>query len=308
MIIKNFLFHRVSDEKDQLWPPMKVRLFKELVRYLSREYHVILLEDFLEGKAELSKRKKAASILFDDGYKDNIENAAPILREFGCPASFYVVTGCIDENIPTWTYITDFLFQHSHKARLELDFSYVPADMRIFTFTDSKERVAAGNKIKPWMKGLNNKDRQDILGKIQSDFSDVLLPRNKMMNWDEVRELYTAGFCIGSHSVHHPLLASIKDETELNFELRESGKRILAETGQFPSTISYPIGSYDERVQEASKQAGYKFGLAVKQQFYHTQKDDLFAIPRTELYNEPMWKCRLRINGFYQHAKRIISK
>ncbi|MBS1655839.1 MAG: polysaccharide deacetylase family protein [Bacteroidetes bacterium] len=308
MIIKNFLFHRVSDEKDQLWPPMKVRLFRELVRYLSREYHVILLEDFLEGKAELSKRKKAASILFDDGYKDNIENAAPILREFGCPASFYVVTGCIDENIPTWTYITDFLFQHSRKETLELDFNFVPADMKTLNFTDSQERVTAGNKIKPWMKGLNNQDRNEVLEKIKSDFSDVLIPGDKMMNWDDLRQLHDAGFYIGSHSVHHPLLASIKDEGELDFELRESGKRILTETGNFPLTISYPIGSYDEKVKEASRAAGYKYGLAVRQQFFNTKKDDLFSIPRTELYNESMWKCRLRINGFYQQAKKMVSK
>ena len=42
--------------------------------------------------------------MFDDGYKDNIEYAAPILRQFKCPASFYVVTDCIDRNVPTWTY------------------------------------------------------------------------------------------------------------------------------------------------------------------------------------------------------------
>ncbi|MBK7956947.1 MAG: polysaccharide deacetylase family protein [Bacteroidetes bacterium] len=35
---------------------------------------------------------------FDDGYLDNLEYAAPILAKYKVPASFYVVTDCIDQN------------------------------------------------------------------------------------------------------------------------------------------------------------------------------------------------------------------
>lgn len=308
MVIKNFLFHRVSDEKDQLWPPMRVNLFRDLVKYLSREYHILPLEDFLEGHIEISKKKKPATILFDDGYKDNIDYALPILDQFKSPASFYVVTDCIDQNIPTWTYITDYLFQHTEQKKLESDFSFVPADLKELHFITAEDRIGAGNKIKPWMKGLDNFRRQEMLRHIESNFNDVILPRDKMMSWTELRQMQNAGYYIGSHSVSHPLLASIQHADELSFELAGSGKRIQKELGYFPLTISYPIGSYDERVTETSKQAGYKYGLAVKQQFFDTAKDNLFAIPRTELYNESMWKCRLRINGFYQQAKKIMSK
>jgi peptidoglycan/xylan/chitin deacetylase (PgdA/CDA1 family) len=308
MIIKNFLFHRVSDEQDHLWPPMRVNLFREIVRYLSKEYHLLPLEDFLEGQTEAPKKKKPASILFDDGYKDNIEYAVPVLHQYKAPASFYVVTDCIDQNTPTWTYITDYLFQHTEQKKLELGFDFTPPDLRKEQFTTIAERVEMGNRVKPWMKELDNSRRLQVLRHIETSFYDVILPRNKMMNWEELKQMQTAGYYIGSHSVTHPLLASIVKEDELSFELAASGKRIQRELGYFPLTISYPIGSYDERVIAASRQAGYKYGLAVKQQFFDTKKDDLFAIPRTELYNESMWKCRLRINGFYQQAKKIMSR
>ena len=55
-------------------------------------------------------------ILFDDGYKDNLDFAAPILSRYQCPASFYVVTQCIDQNIPTWTYQVDYLFQYTRQT------------------------------------------------------------------------------------------------------------------------------------------------------------------------------------------------
>src|SRR5438477_9591829 len=121
MIIKNFLFHRVSDDADRLWPPMSTSLFRSLIAYITRQYHVVNLEEYLLSNERIQTKKRLATILFDDGYKDNIEYAVPILGEYKCPASFYVVSDCIDKNIPTWTYITDYLFQHTRVQALELD-------------------------------------------------------------------------------------------------------------------------------------------------------------------------------------------
>src|SRR5687767_9198859 len=102
MLVKNFLFHRVSEEKDELWPPMTPALFDRIIQLLTKKYRVVGLEDFQEGLSTDGKGRKLATVLFDDGYKDNIEYAAPILKKYHCHASFYIVTNCIDKNIPTW--------------------------------------------------------------------------------------------------------------------------------------------------------------------------------------------------------------
>jgi peptidoglycan/xylan/chitin deacetylase (PgdA/CDA1 family) len=305
MIVKNFLFHRVSDETDRLWPPMRVSLFKSLIAYITQHYQVINLEEFVTG-GNREKLSRPATILFDDGYKDNIEYAAPILEQYRCPASFYVVTGCIDANRPTWTYIVDFLLQQSRVPVLTLDLDFAPREFQQHTFRDAADRLELGSRLKPWMKSLSNDERTRVLNSLQRVFNDVEVPGDKMMNWNELRQMQTAGFIIGSHSVTHPLLASIRNEDELFFELTESGRRIKEELGQFPITISYPIGSYDDRVIAASQKAGYRMGLAVRQRFYDLNKDGIFSIPRVELYEEPMWKCRLRISGAYNWLKRIM--
>src|SRR5438045_4375919 len=111
MIVRNFLFHRVSDKSDVLWPPMHPILFEKIIKFLTYNYEVGLLEDLLENPLAFQNKKSIATVLFDDGYKDNLEVAAPILLRYKCPASFYVVTDCIDKGIPTWTYITDHFFQ-----------------------------------------------------------------------------------------------------------------------------------------------------------------------------------------------------
>src|SRR5436309_2296093 len=104
-MVSNFLFHSVNLMRDTLWDPMDTLLFEKCIKYISRKYIVVQLEEFFFDKQNLRSKKEFATVLFDDGYKDNIEYAAPILDKNRIKASFYVVTSCIDQNVPTWTYI-----------------------------------------------------------------------------------------------------------------------------------------------------------------------------------------------------------
>ena len=161
-------------------------------------------------------------------------------------------------------------------------------------------------EMKPWLKKLFNTQRLLIIQSILSQCDDVPVPENKMMSWNDVRQLDSNGFIIGSHSHTHPMLASLQNESEISDELNISAQRIQQEVGKFPKTISYPIGSFDERVVGLSEKAGYLYGLAVKQQFFRPGKDDVFKIPRVELFQEPWWKVQMRINGIYSGLKKIV--
>lgn len=305
MQVKNFLFHRVSEEKDKLWPPMQPDLFDKIIRFLCKEYNVVRLEDFLTESTRYKSSKQIATILFDDGYKDNIEYAVPILKKYNCAASFYVVTDCIDRNIPTWTFLTDHALQKTNVSGLELSFPYVPEELKRIQLKENSSQNLLVSKIKPWMKTLSNAKRLEVLQSILNQCSDVPLPENKMMSWNDIRELNESGFYIGSHSHTHPMLGRLEDEAEINDELEISSNRIRQELGKAPVTISYPIGSFDDRVMKLSQKNGYKYGLAVEQRFYSSERDSLFAIPRVELYQEPLWKVRMRISGMYTRLKQL---
>ena len=115
MIIRNYLFHRVSPIKDELWAPMNPELFEKIIIHLKQKYHIVNLEETYLSDSIIEQSKPLATISFDDGYKDNIEYAAAILNKHKVTASFYVITDCIDKNIPTWTFILDYLFQNTNK-------------------------------------------------------------------------------------------------------------------------------------------------------------------------------------------------
>jgi len=303
-MIRNFLFHRVNPQRDMMWDPMEVQQFEKCIKYISKKYEVVLLEDMIASGNYLHK-KNYATILFDDGYKDNIEFAAPILDKYKCKASFYIVTNCIDNNVPTWTHILEHTFQHTQIKDINFQFEFLPESLKVTSLSTQQQRVDYINKLKPFAKTITHEQRQEILVAVQQQFTDVELPA-LMMNWDDIRQLKNAGHYIGSHTVNHHMLGTMSNIDEISYELTASGNAIKEKLGYFPVSISYPVGSYNKTTIELSKKAGYSMGLAVKQTTFNPQKDGLFEIPRIELYNESWLKTRLRISNLLEEVKTII--
>ncbi len=304
-MIKNFLFHRVNPKRDPLWDPMDIALFEKCIKYISQTHEIALIEDLVSSD-QLNSKNKFATIMFDDGYKDNIEYAAPILEEYKCKASFYVVTDCIDKNMVTWTHELEHLFQFTNKTELKMDFDFLHSELKVNELKTKAERIAYVSKLKPFLKKVSHTDRSKALKRISDTYNDVELPK-LMMSWKDLSELKTAGHYIGSHSVTHAMLGTMTDENEIKNELLVSGNKIKEHLCYFPQTISYPVGSYNETTKRLAKEAGYKIGLAVKQTVYDPNKTDTFEIPRIELYNEPWWKTRLRITNTLENVKSLIG-
>ena len=218
----------------------------------------------------------------------------------------YIVTDCVEKGLPPWTYILDYLFQHTaNKNNVTGD--EFPENLKLTKWSSAEERIEYARKLKPYMKSLDNDKRVEILNRYQSNFSDVEIPRNLMMTWDEIRQIKNAGVHIGSHSHTHPLLAKLKTGAEIYTELKTSFQLLEKNIGSPPVTISYPIGSYNETVKKISGEVGYKIGLAVNQQEYNSQKHDCFEIPRIELYNESLLKSKFRISGTIGNFNKMLK-
>jgi len=303
-MVRNFLFHRVNPVRERLWDPMDVALFERCIKYINAHYTVVLFEDLIFSQKRYTN-KKFATIMFDDGYKDNMDYARAILDRYMCKASFYVVTDCIDKNIPTWTHILEHRFQHTNISELDLNFDFLPEELKIKELSTKENRIQYVLKLKPFLKKLSHENRSLVLDKITRAFSDIQIPK-LMMTWDDLRALRNDGHYVGSHTATHLMLGTMQDESEIKYELEHAYNRIQEEMGYAPCTISYPIGSFNERVKQLSKDVGYKAGLAVKQHIFDPAKEDIFEISRIELYNDPWWKTRLRITHTLERIKSLM--
>jgi peptidoglycan/xylan/chitin deacetylase (PgdA/CDA1 family) len=304
--VSNFLFHRVNPQRDLLWDPMDVNLFDQCISYISKNFQVALLEDIVLNKHEFKGSGNYATIVFDDGYKDNFQYALPILEKYNVKASFYIVTECIDKDIPTWTHLVDHAFQYTNNNKIDLSFNFLPAELRVSTFKDKTLRINYVRKLKPALKKIKHSERMVVMDRILTAFDDIHFP-SLMMNWEEVKQLSTAGHYIGSHTETHCMLGTMDNVETIKMELTSSGEKIKQNLGYFPLTISYPVGSYNSTTIEQSQLAGYKIGLAVKQKVYDPFQDSNFEIPRIELYNESWLKTMLRIENVVGRVSKLLK-
>jgi len=86
---------------------------QHLDRLLAEGYTTISLYDFAQAlQTGRALPEKPVILTFDDGYRDNYENAFPALRDRGMTATFFVVTDFIDEERPeymTWEMAREML-------------------------------------------------------------------------------------------------------------------------------------------------------------------------------------------------------
>jgi len=306
-MIKNFLFHRVYPQRDPLWDPMDVRLFERCIRSITNKYEVILLEDLVLDRSLPEKGNHYASVVFDDGYKDNIEFALPILDKYKVKASFYIVTDCIELNLPTWTYILDYSLRNTNKKEIDLSYDFLPSELKIKRLNSYNDRIGYVKALKPSLKKLSHHQREQVLTTIRNTFDDIEIPQ-LMMDWKDVSQLRNQGHYIGSHTVKHSMLGTMENEEDIKKELVDSGKKIQEKLGYFPKTISYPVGSYNEKVMRISREVGYEIGLAVNQIPYDKQKHGCFEVPRIELYNESWLKTKVRISNLYYSTRKLLKQ
>lgn len=94
------LYHRVGYTEGPLTVTPE-RLSGDLSRLLGNGYTPITLQQFENYmlKQQNDLPQKPVFVTFDDGYRDNYEFAFPVLQQYGIPATFYIITGMLNDRI-----------------------------------------------------------------------------------------------------------------------------------------------------------------------------------------------------------------
>jgi hypothetical protein len=96
-------FHRINDDLPQDGLTSSSAKFAAFCEFFRRHFKVVPLWQQVSGCRAANETGGTLSITFDDGYRDNAEVAAPILRRLGLPATFFVTTGFIGtQTVAPW--------------------------------------------------------------------------------------------------------------------------------------------------------------------------------------------------------------
>src|SRR5437867_4752045 len=95
-------FHRIHDSAGSDGLSISVGMFERYCRFFMRHFRVISLRDLVHRLERGRELSRDLAITFDDGYRDNFENAAPVLERLALPATFFVVSQWIGSEVVPW--------------------------------------------------------------------------------------------------------------------------------------------------------------------------------------------------------------
>ena len=114
-----------------------------------------------------------------------------------------------------------------------------------FTFDDGYEEVYT--TVLPIFRKYNIPATAYIIaGAVGGHFGN-----QKIMEWQQIRELQSNGWEIGSHTIFHKKLTELSYE-QINAEL-EFSKIVLIEKGLKVNTLAIPYGKYNQEIKTISK-------------------------------------------------------
>jgi peptidoglycan/xylan/chitin deacetylase (PgdA/CDA1 family) len=256
-------YHRVNDEADPYFPSVPTSVFEQQMAYVARAYPVLTIEDACERARRSALPPGALSITFDDGYRDTLTHAAPVLARYGLPATVFVTTGFIGGAEVPWFDRLALAFRDTRAGAITTAWG------ETYRLSTRRERLDALSRSIVYFKRLPDDHMRreadsllDTLG-----VTDQRCFKNLMLTWDDVQAIAGLGFSIGAHTVNHPILSRVSAERAWT-EIIGSKTMIHAAYGRTPTAFAYPNGydgDYTETVKHMVREAG--FSCAVTSRF-----------------------------------------
>ena len=136
-------------------------IFREQLNVIKNSCQVISMDDVIDiYKNKIKITDNLIAITFDDGFKNNIEIAAPILDEFNFEATFYITSGLIGTNELFWVDQLENSINYNKKENLKINLKG-----EIFDFyTKSKHnKIQALITIKKYCKQAKNNEKNRVV-------------------------------------------------------------------------------------------------------------------------------------------------
>jgi peptidoglycan/xylan/chitin deacetylase (PgdA/CDA1 family) len=259
--LRVLFYHRVGDlyaDQVDLNPDLIAAtpaLFERQIRHVARAYHPIDATELLaalDGRHSLPSR--AVLVTFDDGYRDFLNVAWPILKRHRVPAIQFISTAFVEDSqrVFWWDAVWQML-SRTHKASVSLPGGVLGLGSR-------QSCLAAWNTLGPQLKSLSPSSRSSAIAQLGVDLGVQPRSTHAVLSWPELRSLASDGLAIGGHSRTHELLDQLNPD-QLECEVRGCRDDLARELDQTPPLFAYPNGNFSPAVRGALERAGYRAGF-----------------------------------------------
>jgi peptidoglycan/xylan/chitin deacetylase (PgdA/CDA1 family) len=238
---------------------LSLPIFEKQIAFLRRNREVLSMDDLSECiKHGWRLDPRHVVLTFDDGYKNNLQVVAPLLKARKIPFTVFVSTKHISEGyrIPTYYLRTAMFYTECKSVSLRSTGQAFDLTTEANRSTAVAELVAAIKKAPQCLVQQIVSECQKLLSQSRWDELNAVFSSEQPMTWQEVNRARKMGATIGSHCHDHFILHSRQNEKDALRQLEES-KSILEKNVGPCKYLAYPNG----RVEDISR-AAYAYARA----------------------------------------------
>ena len=292
-----------------LWPRITPEKLDAVLSQLGKHYEFVSFGNAVDMIAGSVPVKNNSLVLtFDDGYRNNITEAWPVLKKHNAPAIFFVATGFVETNRAFWIDRLDYALQKSPDAARRISANGVEFDLRGLSGEQLRDgythlRLSVKNAISDddEMLGIFASMSESLEKSSGSAIVDVLErdPYASIAAWPDLQTASRDGVTVGSHSVDHFRLDSVP-RNAVDEQLVQSKAAIEEKLKLQCDYFCFPNGSFNEFVLQRTKEAGYTAAVSTLRGL-NSVGDDLFRLKRyTMPAKATAFDILLAISGFFE--------
>lgn len=254
----------------------------------------VSMDEAAERLSSGGRGERFATVTADDGYRDNIVEALPVLEKHQVPITIYVAPGLVDGAVDLWWEVLE-------RAVAAADRLSLPDGRMVDCGIPAAKREAFARLLTILTTEIEERQQRDAVRDLarQAGVDTGAPARQALMGWDELRRAAAHPLVtIGAHTIHHYHLRRLGAEEALS-EMAEAGSVLAARLGQKPRHMAYPYGyplAVGLREPELARQAGYVSAVT-------TRHGVLLPGHGAHLHALP----RISVNGRYQDVGYVTT-
>ena len=295
------LHHVRPPRKDGFQPNRLLEItpifFEALLRRLKRRrVDVISLDEMHRRFVERDFKRRFVCITFDDGYKDTMRWAAPLLKQYEMPWALYIPTSFPDRLGELWWVALEYAIARNERIGMTIN-----GEQKYFDARSTAEKRELYDAVYGYLRSIKSEEEvrrtvRDLCAAYRVDIPEIC--RELCMDWPEIAQLAEDPLVtIGAHTVNHMMLKKVADEDSVRAEIDMSRSVLEAALGQRPQHLAYPVGdptSAGPREFRIAAELGFKTAVTTRPGvLFKAHADYLTALPR------------ISVNGEYQRQRYV---
>lgn len=295
------MLHHVRPAREDAFQPNKhleitPEFLSETLRVIrEQDLDIVSLDESYRRLVEKDFQRRFICITADDGYRDNVQWALPILRQFDAPLTMYVPTCNPDRTGILWWKVVEQVIQENNSIEIVFD----DHEFGVSCATTHEKYVAA-NLVQQWLLARPGEACMTAAVRALAERYNVCIASictETCLDWQELRNLANDPLItIGSHTANHIVLSRAPEDV-VRKEMMEGRNRVAAELGRPVHHFAYTYGTREAagpREFAIAKNVGFRTAVT-------TRPGVLFADHAGHLDALP----RLSLNGLFQERRYL---